>query len=140
MPCCAAAKATDAAAESAGRTRPDQHLDQSRARQGGNQRADHRAAQKCREYRADQTEICNSLAREIGASSSQKPSAADANTGPNSRLAASATPTVAANAAHGRMARADRQEALLHCAIVRCAFKITLTTMAPIITAPKTAT
>ena len=28
----------------------------------------------------------------------------------------------------------------MHCAIVRCAFKITLTTMAPIITAAKTAT
>jgi hypothetical protein len=49
-------------------------------------------------------------------------------------------PTVAANAAHGKMARADRQVALLHCAIVRCAFKTTLTTMALIITAPKTAT
>jgi hypothetical protein len=80
------------------------------------------------------------LEREIGASSSQKPSAADASTGPNSRLTASATPTVAANAAQGKMARAERQVALVHCATVRCAFKITLTTMAPIMTAANTAT
>ena len=57
---------------------------------------------------------CSSLAREIGASSSQKPSAAEASTGPNSRLAASATATAAAKAAQGRMVRADRQDAVVH--------------------------
>jgi malic enzyme len=76
----------------------------------------------------------------MGASSSQKPSAADANTGPNSPLTASVTAIVAANAAQGKMARADRQVALVHCATVRYAFKITLMTMAPVMAAAKTAT
>ncbi len=139
MPCCAAAKATDAAAE-----RPVAPAQTSTSISPEPVRAEISAPTTAPPSNAASTaptnRDLNSLAREIGASSSQKPSAADASTGPNNRLAARATPTVAANAAHGKMARADRHVALLHCAIVRCAFKITLTTMAPIIAAPKTAT
>jgi hypothetical protein len=79
------------------------------------------------------------LAREIGASSNQKPSAAEASTGPNSRLAASATATAAANAAQGSTARADRHDAASQAATLRCARSTTLTTIAPTMRAPMTA-
>ena len=46
----------------------------------------------------------------------------------------------AANAAHGRTVRADRQEALTQEATTRCAFKITLMTIAPIMCPPMTTT
>ncbi len=82
----------------------------------------------------------SSLAREIGASSSQNPSAAEASTGPNRRLAPSATATAVAKAAHGRTVRADRHDAVVHSATVRWAFSTTLVSIAPIIKAPITAT
>ena len=82
----------------------------------------------------------SSLDREIGASSSQNPSAAEASTGPNSRLTARATATAAAKAAQGSRARADTQVAVEQPATTRWAFRTTLTTIAPIISAPISAT
>ena len=139
MPCCAAAKATEAAAENAvaaAHTATSTVPEPVSAETSPPTTAPPRKAASTPPTSRERS----SWAREIGASSNQNPSAAEASTGPNSRLAANAIATVAANAAHGRMVRADRQAALVHCAIVRCAFKITLTTMAPIITAPNTAT
>src|SRR5699024_7620187 len=53
--------------------------------------------------------------RRTGASISQKPSAAEARTGPNNRLIPSATATANATEAHGSTVRADRQVGSLHC-------------------------
>ena len=78
--------------------------------------------------------------REIGASSSQNPSAAEASTGPNSRATASAVATAASTAAHGSRARAERQEVVSQPATTRCALRMTLTVIAPIIRAAITAT
>ncbi len=75
----------------------------------------------------------SSAGRETGVASSQEPSAAEASTGPNSRLAASAAATASANAAQGSMALADRHEPLVQAATTVCAWMMTLTTIAPII-------
>src|SRR5204862_6245384 len=80
-----------------------------------------------------------SAARDTGVSRSQKPPAADASTGPKSRLAARAVATASANDAQGSTARADRQESAVHPATTRCALKMTLTIIAPIIRAAITA-
>src|SRR4029453_1071821 len=139
MPCCAAAKATEDAAESAvapAHTNTSINPEPVRAEISPPTIAPPKNAAMI----APTSRERSSLERETGASSSQKPSAADASTGPNNRLTASATAIVAANAAQGKIARADKQVALVHWATVRCAFKITLTTIAPIMTAAKTAT
>ena len=116
-PCCAAAKDTEAAADSAvamAQTSTPRELDPVSAEISAPI-----APPPMKEATiAATSRDCSSFAREIGASSSQKPSAADASTGPNNRLAPSATATAAANAANGRMVRAERQDTVLHCAIV----------------------
>ncbi len=134
-PCCAAAKATAAAADSA--VAADQTSTPLRPEPVS---AETRAPTSAPTAKATATAATrrerSSLGRDTGPSNSQKPSAADASTGPNNRLAASATATAAANAAQGRIVRADRHVGSVHWAMVRWALSTTLMSMAPIINAP----
>ena len=101
-PCWAAAKATAAAAESPVAAAQTRTVHAGRAGQRGDQRAERRAERRRRPATAPTSRAPSSWAREIGASSSQKPSAAEASTGPNSRLTASATATAAAKRGPGQ--------------------------------------
>ena len=81
----------------------------------------------------------SSRARRTGVSSSQKPSAAEASTGPNNRETASARATARASAAQGSTVRADRHDSELHSETTRWARMTTLTMAPPIISAAITA-
>ncbi len=78
--------------------------------------------------------------RSIGDSMSQKPSAPDARTGPNRRLAINAMAITPAAAAQGSSPRAARQPALSHVEAWFCASTIAEPIMAPITTTEKTIT
>ena len=126
-PCCAAANGHRGGGATGRWRRTRRHrLGQPGTGQRGDQGTDHRTADSAGD-RSRRDGTPSSFAREIGASSSQKPSAAEASTGPNSRLTASASRhRRRANAAQGSTVRADRQESVVHSETTRCALRTTL--------------